>query len=598
MAHDYMVSTVDHFFQQLDTMEKDLTQFSENVEDRRQQIVHAIMDFQKETERLKRQTACHGQAANLVEKAMEQSVEKTGKVLLSWNTKMLQDAKGAKFMKKHQKYLVVMVFGAVKTGKSSLGNFIAGKKFIDAPFDNAYKHHALPVYETEESGRDYGGIVEDEKGEKQFAVGYTDTTGAVQYFTLSGLRWMDSPGTGAVGQETDSKNMDELVDGYIPYTDFCLFLQNSSEPGLQADLKYIRKLTQEGQEAIVLVTRSDKTDYDVDDEGNLVRKVLPKDKDTRNLQEESIRRQLFETYPDVDNHRYSILSVSTKLAEDAILTNDDERFKNSQLDVLMNKLGDKFATEAGKLKKERVQNTVDVFIRNLLSGEETKTGIFQLMDSLSAITKECDNYAQTLNERKARMTHTIQGHIRHDARKQAEKWDDEVNRTGKPIEAQAAEMAISTMVQQYLSEAVNEEIGQVIDHFEGQSMGRFQANLDAGGIRKNTTTVPHTHKEREVHVRDPEGIVENIRGFFGKTYYDVSYKEVTTLIPVDLGSNVEEYLDMLLPALDSAVAAYVSHALDMVGQEYFAPQRRYVEEMQKALGNLQRKLRAAAFTQI
>ena len=90
-------------------------------------------------------------------------------------------------MSKHEKYLVVMVFGAVKSGKSSLGNLFAGNAFRKAAFDNAYKHHATPVFETEEKGRNSGAIVRHD-GEAAFAVGYTDTTGDISIFLrLSGI---------------------------------------------------------------------------------------------------------------------------------------------------------------------------------------------------------------------------------------------------------------------------------------------------------------------------------------------------------------------------------------------------------------------------
>ena len=134
-----------------------------------------------------------------------------------------------------------MVFGAVKAGKSTLGNFFAGKKFLNALFDNRYKKISKPVFETEERGRDTGDVEKDSHGDTWFQEGVIDTTGAIQYFTLSGLRWVDSPGTGAVGKAGDTKNMTALVEEYLSYTDMCIFLMNSSEPGLQDDMRYMQK---------------------------------------------------------------------------------------------------------------------------------------------------------------------------------------------------------------------------------------------------------------------------------------------------------------------------------------------------------------------
>lgn len=252
MAHQYMVETVDHFFTQLDGMGHTLHQFSDDVKGKQAQIISALDDFKKETGVLKQQYLVKGKQCNHVEEATNQAIQMIDKEIEAWNQQKLQNAKGTEFMSKHQKYLVVMVFGAVKAGKSSLGNFMAGKSFLDAPFDNAFKHHPVVPMESEESGRAEGGIEKDEKGRQFFKVGFTDTTGAIQYFTMSGLRWMDSPGTGAIAQKDDHLDMEKLVEEYIPYTDFCLFLVNSAEPGLQSDMKYIQKLTRVDQEALIL----------------------------------------------------------------------------------------------------------------------------------------------------------------------------------------------------------------------------------------------------------------------------------------------------------------------------------------------------------
>ena len=95
--------------------------------------------------------------------------------------------------------------------------------------------------EAEQTLRAEGGIEKDEKGRQFFKVGFTDTTGAIQYFTMSGLRWMDSPGTGAIAQKDDHLDMEKLVEEYIPYTDFCLFLVNSAEPGQMKRIGMRRK---------------------------------------------------------------------------------------------------------------------------------------------------------------------------------------------------------------------------------------------------------------------------------------------------------------------------------------------------------------------
>ena len=54
-----------------------------------------------------------------------------------------KQVKGREFQDKFEKVPLVIVFGIVKAGKSTLGNFMHGRAFRDAPFDNVYKDGLL-----------------------------------------------------------------------------------------------------------------------------------------------------------------------------------------------------------------------------------------------------------------------------------------------------------------------------------------------------------------------------------------------------------------------------------------------------------------------
>ena len=471
---------------------------------------------------------------------------------------------------------------------------MAGKSFLDAPFDNAFKHHPVVPMESEESGRAEGGIETDEKGRQFFKVGFTDTTGAIQYFTMSGLRWMDSPGTGAIAKEGDQLDMEKLVDEYIPYTDFCLFLINSAEPGLQSDMKYIQKLTRVGQEALFLITQSDTTDCDLTEDGKWVNTTIPKSIETRKLQEENVLQRFKETYPNVAQHSYDIFSVSTALAEEAVKEDDDERFKASHLDLLMNRLGDTFANQAGQLKQERVRKTVNVFVDHLLSGEKGDTGLAQVQMSLDAIRKERDAYVHTLEARKQRVCARILSKIKHEIRAQAEVWDAEANQ-GKAIQAKEAERVVSSIIEKHVSEGINQEVGEIIDHFSGTQLGHFQANLNVGGIEKKTKTLEQEHKKPVVKRRDADGVWETVRSWFGKKYYEVTYETVKKQIHIDVGTNMEDYMERLEPVVTKAVTEFVSDALLQIERAYFAPQEQYANKMETAIDQLQKRLENVKF---
>lgn len=103
------------------------------------------------------------------------------------------------------------------------------KHWRSAEFDNEYKHCPPTEFATQEKGA-IPAILKKLQDALGFCEGVTDTTGDIQFFTLSGLRWFDSPGTGAVEMAGDKRNMEEMVNDYLQYVDLCIFLINSSEP--------------------------------------------------------------------------------------------------------------------------------------------------------------------------------------------------------------------------------------------------------------------------------------------------------------------------------------------------------------------------------
>ena len=597
MAHEYMNEVVSRFLSQMDGMGGTLAKFSMDVTKKQEAILSALDDFQQAASHLKQKYMVTGNHCNAVERETNTALEAIDQILTGWNEKKKENVKGTEFMNKHQKYLVVMIFGAVNTGKSSLGNFIAGKSFVDAPFDNAFKHRSAPVFESEESGRQTGGIEKDASGRQSFKVGCLDTTGSIQYFTLSGLRWMDSPGTGAIAKEGDQVNMEKLVEEYLPYTDFCLFLQNSSEPGLQADMKYIQKLTREGQEALMLITRSDIKDIDFDNEGNPVMMLLSKSPETRKLQEEDVLKRFKETYPGVDNAKYQIFSISTALAEEAVKSDDDEKFRASHVDLLMERLGTSFVNQAGQLKQKRVRKTVNGFIDHLISGEDGEEGLSQMNERNQKILEARASYIRTMGARKERICKRIQSIIHQKIRAQAEIWDQEASK-GHAVKADEAEKIISDIIGRHIAEEINKEIGEIIDHFKGAALQQFQGNLNVGGIEQKTKIIEKTYKEKVVDPREPDGIWEDFCSFFFDTeYYTTYYKDVKKKIRINMGSNMEEYMERLNPVVSKAVEEYVSAALAGIEKDYFAPQEQYVKQIEQAMNDLRKKLADVKFAE-
>lgn len=584
----YITKTVDEFFIKLDKMQGDLAKFSQNLDRRSEKIPTLLKNFETAIF----STAKKSSGTNAVERAAQKSLDNLRAVIETWSDKIDADRKGKQFIKKNEKYLVVMVFGAVKAGKSSLGNFFAGKKFFNAPFDNHYKKISKPIFETEERGRDTGDIEKDSRGDTWFQEGVTDTTGAIQYFTLSGLRWIDSPGTGAVGMLGDTKDMTALVEEYLSYTDMCIFLMNSSEPGLQDDMRYMQKLSRDGQEALIVITRSDKTKDKIvrDALGNkkIVPVLTPKPDETRKMQEDDICTRVKETYPEVDAQKFRAISTSTALANAAIDDADDEKFKASGLDKLMKILGDKVSDNAIARKQENPRRLLNSFVDGVVADLKNFDA------DLDAITAAVAKYKADMDRITALIVTNVRREVRSEVSARANDWNRQVKR-GSQVDNNAISAEVSKILQGKLNAEINSQMRRVIEDFQSADMKAVRANISAAALEKKTAQISHTYTESYTVEREPEGFIENVRGFFGKKYYRTRHETRTEYQTIDLGTNLDEFLDSLMPQVEAYAKREAEKSLAELREKYFVERENFARKMRGEVEKLRGELLALKF---
>lgn len=123
----YIEKTVEDFFQRIDNAGRQLQGFSNEVDKKRETVEKLLQQFEKSSKNLQNVTQNSsggvGEAVRAAKETFHSSIE-------ALHDKISCREKATEFMNRHEKYLVVMVFGAVKTGKSTLGNFLAGKDFF------------------------------------------------------------------------------------------------------------------------------------------------------------------------------------------------------------------------------------------------------------------------------------------------------------------------------------------------------------------------------------------------------------------------------------------------------------------------------------
>ena len=585
---NYIVETIEEFFAKLDKLRRDLEPFSIQFDNRSAKIYPLLDNFKQKIFASKGAATVGKRNLNAVEQAAQRSLENIRNVIDEWDRKIKLDKEKQDFIRENEKYLVVMIFGGVKAGKSTLGNFFAGKKLIDAPFDNPYKHlegDRKAIFKIQDDkGRQVGNLQKDERGNTWFTEGYIDTTGAIQHFTLlKGLRWMDSPGTGAVAKKGDKKDMTALVEEFIPYTDMCIFLMNSSEPGLQDDMKYMQSLGKEGQEALIVITKSDRQEEDIDDDDNLIQVLVAKSEANRRMQEESICQRVKENYPDIDETKFRALSVSTALANEAIRQNDEEKFRASNLDKLMKKLGDKISADAVERKRSNQQRLLNSFIDGVIES------LASIEKDVGEIPVEIDSFKSKMSDITRGIVESVVRKVRNEVNQCAGDWNDRVL-SGSSVSNATISSTVEKILRRVLNDEINARMHRIISDYQSRELTTTKANLSAGSLEKQTTQIEHTYTETYTLEYLPDGIWNNIRSIFGKKFYKTEERTRTEYQTVDLGTNFTEFIDTLMPQVKSYAAAAATASLNQLRDTYFAEREAFARNALGEIKNLRAEL--------
>lgn len=246
----------------------------------------------------------------------------------AWRENLNSYDKGLSFRQDFQDSLLVFVFGKVKSGKSSLGNYIAwGHTDPSENLKASVPISLQPEYFTAANTNVVNGDADDEaKSCREFRVGATEATSSIQGFRLPGLTWVDSPGLHSVNDING-----KLAQEYVSHADLIVYTMNSASPGRASDLKEIRELKSKGKETLILITGSDFNEDDWDDElGDIVTRVQMKSKETRQQQREYIAKEL----EGIESN--DILSNSARYAQEHLT--DPKEMQNSGMVQLFSRL--------------------------------------------------------------------------------------------------------------------------------------------------------------------------------------------------------------------------------------------------------------------
>jgi GTP-binding protein EngB required for normal cell division/uncharacterized protein YukE len=515
------------------------------------------------------------------------------------NSKLWCDAidellKGKEFIHQFEKSVLVVIFGNVNVGKSTVGNIIAGAADPEQP-DYEEKKAVLEkyfgptpdFYEYDIAGNQTN-QVERKKTTSVFKEGYVETTANIQYFTRKeGLTWTDSPGICSVNQENG-----DLAKKYVEFADMVIFITTSSSPAKADEVQELKKLFVKKKPVLILVNKSDKWVKD-EDNGQLVKKLIPKSVEDRKKQEDYIKAFFKDTAGDILK-KVDAISISSYLAYEAMKKDDAKIFEQSGFPLFFKILGEILDENAVKLKmnapKQRINAVIDEIINGGSNGATEVPGICQYKQSLCEMKNTIEEVKDALDKIPQQSLSKIEIDI-HSGIETIIHDHAESVRSGKKGNDLGSE--VNALVAKETQEVLKKELEPLLKKYDESMINqpRFDGNCSGLNIKETKETIKRIKYEIDTIRREPDGVIEHLEHWILKKEFTrdkVVPREITDTI--SNGDNSDEIRAEIFKRVDETIPKYVREFINSVKSEYFGQQEEMISKISNMLDQLKNNL--------
>lgn len=478
--------------------------------------------------------------------------------------------RGMKFINEYEDSFNIAVFGKVKAGKSYTGNFIMGNVIRDLGIATSYdKIQPRPTVTVIDRGKKttQAKLAEfDEEGKEGFRVDPNEATSTIQLFRLGGMVWIDTPGIGSVTWDNEM-----LAKNFVDNADLIVYMSNSDAAGTQQDFRELKELYARQKRFVLLLPQSDETEEDEDDEGNPIYVLGPRSEKDRRDMEEYIRDELVKHGIRI-NMDSEVLTISTKLAIEGLKNNDEAMFEASNLKKFLAVLISITNNEAAKLKRAtplgRINDMIDEIVKALGTADGKLTEHMAILEKMKRTLSEDNENLQykMLNECMNGVTEIV---------------------TSKAQEVESGSASLSS---DELQEIVSKEVYRVIlatctEKFAGSEniLSEYAATLNVGaisGLSMKHDTIEYNRQVSERYERDPDGIIEHVKSWFGAKFHSFRLKTITEHRNIDLGVNLTEVLSDVRRSVEAIFREQVPEIMRKLSDNLIAP----VADLRKSAG--------------
>ena len=478
-----------------------------------------------------------------------ETMRSAGAQLAAWQTHIQRLIDGSDFVNRHEKSILALVFADVNAGKSTLGNFVGGWDLRDTAYADLYLPHDCEVETYSKASR------EDRNVRKidHFVENATEATSTIQHYTLQqGLTWVDTPGLHSLTAEHG-----ELAQEYIQFADLVVYLTPSSSPFKSDEREMLGKLFRMGKPVILAITKSDIVDEDEMD-GKIVYKRLPKSPHDRQAQENYVTEQVREISGHDNLENSHVLSLSVKLARDAVAAQDSQMYEASNLPRFLAQMGDILSAKAIDLKMRRPRAEVNSFIDRLIgrdgpSGQDFLT-ITQLRSELGRKQADLKRFSTVCKEDEPAICAAIDQMVPVSLSRLFRSLRDRgLLGDGEAVSKEMSE-EVSKLVAEVCKKRLTEKLGSISLGLELPQMEAKTASGTGYEVQYLTQQV-----SRQVE-RDPTGLLEHAWSWID--HNKKFYKTVVDTEKIAAGDNFNTFLDAQVDGVRPEVRGHVSTIID------------------------------------
>jgi len=370
----------------------------------------------------------------------------------NWVKKFNNILEKEKFRSDLENYFIIIIFGKVNAGKSSLGNFIA---------QNVPKGEKVKFFKYDKAGKEETIQKLEEIKSDSFHTNNLECTVEIQGFKLNAMAWVDTPGLGSMSPENG-----ELAREYIQSADYIIYPTSSDSP-LQADeILQLKELFEQNKKVTICITKSDKLAKLKDEYGKYIKVdgKIAKVRRNKTLEDRITQEKYLKEEIEKINKNESLLgdivSLSAHTAKLGLEENDEKLFIESNIPKFYELITEVVKEKASKLKSETPYNSLKSFIDNDILGITDKPNPL----TIKIIREKIDDLEKNIRENLNQLDILI-SNIKSDLSREIEaivaKYYMEINKSN----AENMFKKIDTEISENISKIVEENIKKAFENF-------------------------------------------------------------------------------------------------------------------------------------